>query len=138
MYSKKQIEKNFNEICRLISEEGLSQRKALERNGKPNKETFYKWLDSDEKKIEQYARAREERADWFADDILEIADEQNADGYVDDEGRAIIDGTAIQRSKLKVDTRKRLMSKMQPRKYGDKNTTVLEGGEKPIEISFED
>ena len=138
-YSEAEKEKIFNEICSLISVDGLSLRKALIKQ-EMNSTTFYSWIDTDESgnKALHYARACEDRTEMLADEILEISDEQNADTYQDDEGNTITDGSAIQRSKLKVDTRKWLMSKMNPKKYSDKNTTILEGGDKPIEISFED
>lgn len=60
------------------------------------------------------------RAESMADEIIEIADENNADVYVDDNGVARIDGNAVQRSRLKVEARKWLISKMNPKKYGDK------------------
>ena len=39
------------------------------------------------------------------------------------------------RSRLRVDTRKWALSKLAPKKYGDKVTSVLEGGERPVEFS---
>lgn len=120
-YSKEDKENIFNEVCRLISEDGLSLRKALINQGIISK-TFYKWVDDDESKEKgiQYARACEDRVELLADELIEISDEQNADTYLDDDGRCVTDGAAIQRSRLKVDTRKWLMSKMNPKKYSDK------------------
>ena len=133
-YSKKNIEEKFNEICKLIAQEGMSLRSVLLSSDMPAAITFYKWLDKDENKAKQYTRACENRADYFADEILEISDEQNADTYVDDTGRVVTDGSVIQRSRLKVDTRKWLMSKMQPKKYGDKlDMSVNIDKIKPIE-----
>ena len=67
------------------------------------------------------------------EEILEIADENNADAYVVD-GETKIDGNTVQRSKLKIDARKWMLGKMQPTKYGDKVTQVHEGGDKPVTI----
>lgn len=136
-YSNKQKEEIFNTICKEMAE-GKSLRSILQRKSMPDTHTFYKWIDEDEEKLQRYARASEERTDFYADEILEIADNQNADVYVDDEGNVKVDGQIVQRAKLQIDTRKWLMAKLQPKKYGDKNTTVIEGGDKPIEISFED
>jgi len=138
-YSEEDKQKLFNEICRLISIDGFSLRKAL-LNQSLTSDTFYNWIDSDKtfKLSLQYARACDDRTEMLADEILEIADEQNADTHQDDDGNTVTDGSAIARSRLKVDTRKWLMSKMNAKKYGDNNTLKLEGGEKPINISFED
>ena len=46
--------------------------------------------------------------------------QRSQDTYVDSDGNVKTDTEAIQRSKLRVDTRKWLASKKAPRKYGDK------------------
>lgn len=132
-YSKTQIEQSFSKIIKKISDEGFSLRTALSQEDMPSSQTFYKWIDDDEIKSKQYARACEERAEYMAQEILDIADENNADAYIDDEGNAKIDGNVVQRSKLRVDTRKWLMSKQAPKKYGDKTDTTVK---QDITISF--
>lgn len=81
---------------------------------------------------DQYARARDAQAEVMAEDILAIADEEctmvKADkhGSRDDDGagntEVVFDATAVQRNRLRVDARKWLLSKMAPKKYGDKVT----------------
>lgn len=79
------------------------------------------WLDGSRPEFsEQYARAREAQADKLAEEALQIADDGRSDTYVDAEGNERTDTEVIQRSKLRVDTRKWLASKMAPKKYGDK------------------
>ena len=56
----------------------------------------------------------------MAEEILAIADDGINDTYVDDDGRPRVDNDVIQRSRLRVDTRKWLMSKMAPKRFGDK------------------
>lgn len=71
-----------------------------------------KWV-TDADKIafsEQYARARDCQADFYADEIVDIADELAEDA----------DSNAIQRARLRVDSRKWKVARMSPRKYGDK------------------
>jgi hypothetical protein len=75
-------------------------------------------------------RAREEQADYFAEEILEIADDATNDWMErrDREGNNIgwqENGEAMQRSRLRVDARKWLMSKMAPKKYGEKSTVDM-------------
>lgn len=117
-YSSEEKENILNSIFESISN-GDSLRTSLCIN-KISSQTFFKWIDSDIEKSKQYARACEMRAESMADEIIEIADENNADVYVDDNGVARIDGNAVQRSRLKVEARKWLISKMNPKKYGDK------------------
>jgi hypothetical protein len=69
---------------------------------------------------EQYARAREAQADKMAEDILAIADDGLNDTYTDDDGNERTDHDVVARSRLRVDARKWLASKMAPKKYGDK------------------
>ena len=141
-YSPEQIENKFNEITLKISRDCLSLRKVLIQDGMPSSETFYKWLDADKNKSKQYARACEDRHDTLFDEIIEIADENDADVSIIG-GEAKIDGNTVQRSRLKIDARKWALSKMNPKKYGDKidlttkdkelTTTVINlgGGVKP-------
>lgn len=90
------------------------------------------WLDGSKPEFsEQYARAREAQADKLAEEALQIADDGRSDTYLDAEGNERTDTEVIQRSKLRVDTRKWLASKMAPKKYGDKVTqehTGADGG----------
>jgi hypothetical protein len=68
---------------------------------------------------DQYARAREAQADKFAEEILQIADDGSNDTYETENGTAT-NHDVIARSKLRVDARKWLASKMAPKKYGEK------------------
>lgn len=72
-------------------------------------------------------RAREAQADTLAEEILQIADDGSNDTYTDDEGRTHVDYDHISRSKLRVDARKWLASKMAPKKYGDRITNEHTG-----------
>ena len=68
----------------------------------------------------QYARAREEKAENLADELLEIADLNP--GTTPQGGT---DSGAVQHQRLRVDTRKWLISKQLPKKYGDNSTLDL-------------
>ncbi len=121
-------------ICERIAE-GESLRSICEDAKMPDKATVMRWL-ADEGKPEfrdQYARARGAQADHFADEILAIADDGKNDTYKTEDGREIVDHDHIQRSRLRVDTPKWLMSKLAPKKYGDK--LVHEGSEDGPPIS---
>jgi len=137
-YSKEQKTKIINTICKEIAENGRALRTVLKDEGMPDANCFYRWIDADEKKREQYARATELRADKLVEDMITISDDQENDTYTDEDGNTFTNHNVIQRSRLRVDTRKWIASKLKPKKYGDKQTTVHEGGDKPIEISFED
>ena len=107
-------------ICEHIAA-GKSLRTIAALDGMPAQSTIMVWLDGKHPDFtEQYARAREAQADKLAEEILAIADDGRSDTYVDADGNVKTDTEAIQRSKLRVDTRKWLASKMAPKKYGDK------------------
>lgn len=87
--------------------------------------------------MQQYTRAKEESADAMADEILDIADDGSNDYMTvtyGEEEREVINHEALQRSKLRVDTRKFLMAKMKPKRYGDKLDLTTDGKELPAPI----
>mgnify|MGYP001570458777 CR=1 FL=1 len=79
--------------------------------------SLMKWLNDNES---MYAPARESRADKLVEDILKISDDGQNDTYIDENGNKRTDQDVIARSRLRVDSRKWLASKMLPKKYGDK------------------
>lgn len=72
-------------------------------------------VDKDSELAEQYAQARAAMIDKIADDIITIADEEMIPT-----GEGKVDSAMVQKQRLRVDTRKWLLSKMAPKKYGDK------------------
>ncbi|WP_322979131.1 hypothetical protein [Pseudomonas sp. C11] len=115
-------------LCAAIAE-GMSLRSACALPGMPDVSTVIRWL-ADEERAEfcaQYARAREDRADLLAEEILQIADDGRNDTQVDEDGNVFVDHDVIARSRLRVDARKWLASKMAPKKYGDKITAEHTG-----------
>lgn len=115
-----------DEICERLSD-GESLRAICSDATMPNKATVFRWLAADTIFSDQYARAREAQAEAMADDILSIADDGRNDTYVDEDGRKRTDQDVIARSRLRVDARKWLASKMAPKKYGDKVQTEVSG-----------
>jgi len=102
----------------------------------PARSTVYAWLlDDVEGFSDRYARARTIQAETIADDLLTIADDGTNDVRVLPDGREIVDNDVIQRSKLRVDTRKWLLSKMLPKQYGEKTQLEVAGKDGgPIEV----
>lgn len=132
-YSKEDIETIFERIINAISKDNMSLRAALRLDGMPGSETFYRWIDGDDVKSKQYARACNERADNIFEEILEIADDSTQDTKITPDGIEVMNSEFVQRSRLRVDARKWMLGKMNPKKYGDRNTTTLEIEEvKPI------
>lgn len=97
----------------------------------PHSSTIYDWAYSNEEFSDKYAKARERQAEHYFDEIVEIADEKHNDVSYDDEGNARPNGEVVNRSRLRVDTRKWYLSKVLPKKFADKQyQDVTSDGEK--------
>jgi hypothetical protein len=121
----------FQQVIKLIENEGLSLRKACERI-KMGRDVFDSICDEDEKFEIQYTRAREKRADLIFEEILQIADSQGEDmGINPITGEEQINHNVIQRNRLQIDARKWMLGKMQPKKYSDKLDITTDGEKLP-------
>jgi hypothetical protein len=89
---------------------------------------------------DQYTRAREEQAETLLDEIVEIADDSRHDtipkvGRDGEEYGEQPNSEWIARSRLRVDARKWVVSKLAPKKYGEKiqaEVTGANGG--PLQV----
>jgi hypothetical protein len=100
---------------------GESLRQICEDAEMPGKSTVMRWLHDHVEFRDQYARARESQAEHWAEEIILISDDDQRDAIIDPEsGIARQNSEFIARSRLRVDTRKWLMARMAPKKYGDK------------------
>ena len=125
------------EICERIAK-GESMVSICASKGMPVQSVVYNWLTVDKDFAERYARAREQQAEHYLDEIIAISDDVSLDEIIDGEGNPRTNNEAIQRSKLKVDTRKWVMAKLAPKKYGDKVTQEHTGADgKPITHAVE-
>ncbi|WP_210265292.1 hypothetical protein [Ensifer canadensis] len=91
---------------------GQSLRKVCKPSGMPAASTVFLWLSKHREFSEQYARAQADRTAYWAEEIVEISDDEK---------------TETQRARLKVDTRKWLMSKMAPKKFGERVSNEISG-----------
>lgn len=94
-------------ICGRMAE-GESVRSICRDPKMPAISSVFKWIGEHPEFSEQYTRALISRGDCLAEEMQEIADAPCADAV------------AVQRNRLRVETRKWLASKMSPKKYGDK------------------
>ncbi len=100
----------MDEICDRIAE-GQSLRFICESNHLPTTTTIKRWLRENEDFRAQYARAREEQANHYADVIVEISDTEK--------------DAALAR--VRVDARKWVASKLLPKVYGDRQQLEMSG-----------
>lgn len=129
----------FQKICERIAD-GEPLRQICREQGMPAYRTFYDWIDKDNALLSnenedvratslnlsaRFARAREDGHDAIAEEALKIADDGTNDWMEkqDKDGKNIgwqLNGEHVQRSKLRIETRLKLLSKWNPKKYGDK------------------
>jgi len=88
---------------------------------------------------QQYAKAREDQFEHWAEEIIEIADDGSNDWIAreSESGRIdkVPDSEHINRSRLRVDTRKWLLSKLASKRFGDRISTELSApGGGPIQV----
>lgn len=125
-----------DQICEQLAM-GVSMRTVASDPAMPAMSTLFKWLREHESFSEQYTRAKQESADAMAEDLLDIADDGTNDWmeiHRGDYTSWTTNGEALQRSRLRVDTRKWLMAKMKPKKYGDKLDVTSDGKALPAPI----
>lgn len=122
------------EICSRVAG-GESLTKVCRDPAMPNRGTVTKYAAGDGPDNQQfavrYAQARESLLDVYADEMLDISDDGTTD-YITKVGRngheyEAVDQEHIQRSRLRVDTRKWILSKLRPGTYGDKVTAEVTG-----------
>lgn len=95
---------------------GVATRRAIVDHG-VSARAFYSALDADEGMAERYARARASSMDAIADDAMQIADDPEIDPN---------------HKRIMVDSRKWFLSKLAPKRYGDKLAVGGEDG--PMEM----
>lgn len=105
--------------------EGESVRSIARDPEMPAMSTIFKYLAQDTAFAEQYARACEMRADAKFEEMFEIADDGSNDWMEKSYGENSppgwqLNGEHVQRSRLRVDTLKWALARMNPKKYGDK------------------
>lgn len=90
--------------------------------------TVYDWKAAHPSFSERIARAREAGFDALADECLAIADETAHDTkFVGEDDTPVPNAEWISRSKLRVETRLKLLAKWDPKRYGDRVAHELSG-----------
>lgn len=127
-------------------EEGKGLSTACNEHGY-NRTTILNWIDADCTLYDKYERARARASDAVFEEILTIQD-QSPERIIQlgDEGKGgteRIDPAFVAWQKNRVDARKWVLAKMQPKKYGDKidiaNTHAApDGGAVQVDVAVVD
>lgn len=126
----KYTEKLALDICEKIAS-GRSLRSISKEKGMPSVSTVMRWLLDPERQAfwEHYAKARSIQAELLFDETIDIADDGTNDWQERElnngEVAEVLNSENIQRSRLRVDTRKWYISKVLPKKYGERSQLDL-------------
>ena len=88
---------------------GRSLAQILSQPRMPSKQTVYSWLHTNREFLDHYVRGREEQADFFADQCIEIAD-----------ATVGMDSAGVAAARVRIEARKWRASVMKPKVYGTK------------------
>lgn len=119
-----------DEICERIAS-GESLRRICSDEHMPVERTVYLWLNESSEFFHKYTRARERQADCYLDEMIEIADNTQDAGS----------NVRVQVARLRIDTRKIVIEKLAPKKYGTQRTENTISGslniDRPLSDLFE-
>ncbi len=107
-------------ICSRIAE-GESIRTIVKDKDMPSSSSIFRWLLNEDYKDfwEQYEKSRNIQAELMFEELIDIADNEEKE---------------VMRDRLRVDTRKWYLSKVLPKKFGDKMDLTTDG--KPFVVSI--
>lgn len=105
-------------ICELLAS-GVSMTAICNRDDMPAYATVMKWQRENDEFLKASARAKEDGTHVLADQCLQIADSQEGD-MIEVDGELRVNHDHINRAKLRIDTRMRLIGHWNSRKYGPK------------------
>lgn len=107
---------------------GLSALKACAKIRLPQS-CLNRWLEDDAEMAAEYTRARADLMEFIADEMMGIADDP-----VSVTANGTTDAGAVHKQRLQVDTRKWLLSKLAPKRYGDRIAVAGADGE-PLNVN---
>ena len=125
-------------ICGRMAE-GESLRSICRDPAMPALSSVFLWVSKHPEFSEQYKLAMAARAGAMFEEMFDIADDGSNDWMEvngkDGESGWKLNGEHVQRSRLRLDTRKWALSKMMPKKYGDKTEAVEVNDDNEITIN---
>lgn len=124
----------FDAICDQLAN-GKTLLQICRDDGMPGASTVRRWVQRGSKETRaKYASARELGIETLADEIVEIADDSSQDEKEIENGRGetytVMNREFAERSKIRIDARKWMLSKLAAHTYGDKieHSGEIKGG----------
>lgn len=131
----------IDEICARIAD-GESLNKICKDEHIVSRQAFFNYIKDHEEAIDKYKRAREFQADYYADKILEVSENQELGEVVEisEHGTKKTISDMISHRRLKIDTYKWLAGKLKPKVYSDKFQLEHSGEvtNKVIKVDYKD
>ena len=114
-----------DEICLKVATCGYGLSQLCKENPHwPCRQTIFEWRIKVKAFGDNYAKAKQEQVEYLVDEMLDIADDTTRDSVMknnkDGEVYEVADNEWINRSRLRIDTRKWLAANLAPKVYGDK------------------
>jgi len=114
----------INEILSAIATTPKSLKTICEEiESAPTAKTFWQWMEHDSELGERYARAKQAQLEVLADQIVDLADTERICEKVTikaDGSREVVILDQVERTKVQIDSRKWLLAKLNPKKYGER------------------
>ncbi len=109
------------EICSTIACQSRGLTYLCSKNPHwPERTTIFQWRLDKPDFSNLYDKAKYAQAESLADEMLDIADETSSDKVVNNAGNEVCNSEYVNRSRLRVDTRKWILERLSPKKYGSK------------------
>lgn len=120
-------------VCDKLMASG-SLRAVCRDEGMPSRSTIMRWVVDDiDGFAAKYARAKDLGIDEFVDETIEIADDGTNDYMATERGQQL-DSEHIQRSKIRIETRRWLAERMAPKRYGLKQALDLSNTDGTLQV----
>lgn len=119
-----------DKILEQIATTSKSLKTICEDETLPSVRTIFRWLRDNDEFRQQYTRAKEEQADFLIEEMVDICDDGTNDFMTivkGDQEYTVENKEWTSRSKLRVETRKWIASKLKPKKYSDKTSHEITG-----------
>lgn len=116
-------------ICKLVATNTCGLKKlCASHDWMPAHNTIAEWRWKNDDFSTRYTKAKLQQAELLAEDCLDIADNSSQDIKLNASGDEVCNSEFVNRSRLRVDTRKWLTSKLLPKIYGElSKLDVLQG-----------
>ena len=107
------------QICDAIASDSKGLKRICAENPTfPDRSTIFRWIIKNKDFCDMYEKAKYFQVEALADDLIEIADDNSLDSVENDKGNIVCNSEYVNRSRLKVETRKWIMERLRAKKYG--------------------